>query len=144
MPAIAPVRPPAPAVKSVHYYKSLIQLHGGDKQEGPDQNPVQFGNLGNPIDYHNNMTGVSNSMDLVGPGLVGVSSAMDPIGLNSVNQRDPKAKIPKPCAYFNTPRGCRHGASCLFQHDAPSIPQRIEQQKGTTKRIKLDGVFGRN
>ena len=127
---IAPQAPP-PALKDANYYKSLIQLHGGDKPEALDQNPVQFSNLSNPLDYHSNMNGASNGGDLIGVG--------------GPNQRDLKPKVPKPCVYFNTPRGCRHGASCLYQHDASSIPQRIEQNKGTTKRIKLDrGIAGRN
>ncbi|ONK68019.1 uncharacterized protein A4U43_C05F6340 [Asparagus officinalis] len=112
---IAPVRAPPP-VRDANYYKSLIQLHGGEKQEARE-NPVLFGSLG---------------------------SGMDPVG---ANQRDHQmGKVSKPCAYFNTPRGCRHGSSCLFQHDASSsAPQRIEQHNGTTKRIKLEGgMFGRN
>lgn len=131
LPVPPPLQASAPPVKDANYYKSLIQLHGGDKAEALDQNPVQFGNLSRPLDYHNNMPSMTN---------VG-----DPIGVVGMNQRDPKPKVLKPCAYFNTPRGCRHGASCLFQHDASSIPQRIEQQKGATKRIKLDGgIAGRN
>lgn len=85
-------------------------------------------NLGDPVDYHNNMTGISNGMNPIGPGLRGMSNNVDPMVLNGGSQRDPTS---------------RHGASCLFRRDASLIPQRIEQQEGTTKRTKLNGVFGR-
>lgn len=105
----------APPVKDVNYYKSLIQQHGGEKQETLDRNPLQYAS------YNSNFVGVN--------------------GLNivrhvSMRPNDVKPKIPKPCAYFNTPKGCRHGASCLYQHDS-SISQRVEQPRGS-KRIKLD------
>ena len=131
IPIVNPVQAPGPPVKDANYYKSLIQLHGGDKPEALDQNSVQFSNLSNPLNYQSNMNGASNGGDLIGVG--------------GPNQRDMKPKVLRPCVYFNTPRGCRHGASCLYQHDASSIPQRIEQNKGTTKRIKLErGIAGRN
>lgn len=57
-------------------------------------------NLGDPVDYHNNMTGISNGMNPIGPGLHGMSNNVDPMGLNGGNQRDPKAKVLKRCAYF--------------------------------------------
>ena len=130
-PIVNPVQASAPPMKDANYYKSLIQLHGGDKPEALDQNAVQFSNLGNSLDYHSNMNGASNGGDLIGVG--------------GPNQRDLKPKVLKPCVYFNTARGCRHGASCLYQHDASSVPQRTEQNKGTSKRIKLDrGIAGSN
>lgn len=109
----------APPVKDVNYYKSLIQQHGG---ETLDRNPLQYAS------YNSNFVGVN--------------------GLNivrhvSMRPNDVKPKIPKPCAFFNTPKGCRHGASCLYQHDS-SISQRVEEPKGS-KRIKLDrGIAGGN
>ncbi|GMH16500.1 hypothetical protein Nepgr_018341 [Nepenthes gracilis] len=53
--------------------------------------------------------------------------------------KDSKLKIMKPCIYFNSSKGCRHGANCAYQHDAlqlqraSSIP---EMQR--TKRMKMD------
>lgn len=57
-------------------------------------------NLGDPVDYHNNMTGISNGMNPIGPGLRGMSNNVVPMGLNGGNQRDLKAKVLKRCAYF--------------------------------------------
>ncbi|GER57046.1 zinc finger CCCH-type family protein, partial [Striga asiatica] len=55
--------------------------------------------------------------------------------------RDMKPKIMKPCIYFNSPKGCRNGPDCSFQHDLLG-GQRVsgggvpEVQSG--KRAKLD------
>jgi hypothetical protein len=46
-----------------------------------------------------------------------------------------KARLTKPCAYFNTARGCRNGANCTFLHDVSAA--RKELPKGA-KRLKLD------
>ncbi|XP_044475576.1 zinc finger CCCH domain-containing protein 6-like [Mangifera indica] len=77
--------------KDMNYYKNLIQQHGGERKEIPQNH--QFG----------------------------------------------KPKIMKPCIYFNSSRGCRHGANCAYQHDASS------QQRGSSmpemqnaKRMKMD------
>lgn len=58
---------------------------------------------------------------------------------NGFKTRDSKPKIMKPCIYFNSSRGCRHGANCSYQHDASF------QQRGTSvaevqsaKRMKVD------
>ncbi|XP_017696038.1 zinc finger CCCH domain-containing protein 30 [Phoenix dactylifera] len=111
----------APPVKDINYYKSLIQQHGGEKQETLDRNPLQCAS------YNSNFLGV-NGLNIVRHGSM---------------QKDVKPKIPKPCAYFNTPKGCKHGASCLYQHDS-SISRRVEQPRGS-KRIKLDrGLAGGN
>lgn len=100
----------APQAKDVNYYKNLIQQHGGDRQETPQQ----FGSR------YNHQLGTNQ--ELVNP-----------------KSRDSKPKIMKPCIYFKSPRGCRNGANCAYQHDASS------QQKGssisevqTAKRMKLD------
>lgn len=112
----------APPVKDINYYKSLIQQHGEEKQETLDRNPVQHAS------YNSNFVG---------------ANGLNVVRHSSMHQKDAKLKFPKPCAYFNTPKGCRHGASCLYQHDS-SISQRAEQPKGS-KRIKLDrGIAGRN
>ncbi|KAJ6826373.1 zinc finger CCCH domain-containing protein 30 [Iris pallida] len=138
MPAIPPPAK-APPVKDVNYYKSLIELHGGEKQEAFDQKPFQFKNAGGhqfsssgslQQDYHNNMMG-PNSMVVEAFGHGGAQK-----------QSDVKPKVSKPCVYFNTPRGCRHGASCLFQHDGSTPHLAFEQQKDSAKRIKLDRDIG--
>lgn len=91
LPAATPIG--VPVKKDINYYKSLIQQHGGEKQES----------LNNPI------------------------------------SRDTKPKIMKPCIYFNSSRGCRHGANCAYQHDSSS-----QQRAGSlpevqsAKRMKMD------
>lgn len=93
------------AVKDINYYKSLIQQHGGERQD----NPPQFGR--------------ANLQD----------------SLYSPTPRELKPKIMKPCIYFNSSRGCRHGANCSYQHDvlaqqrASSMPE-----AQSAKRMKLD------
>lgn len=92
--------------KDINYYKSLIQQHGGERQD----NPSQFGraNLQDSIYYN-------------------------------PTPRDLKPRIMKPCIYFNSSRGCRHGANCSYQHDvlaqqrASSMPE-----AQSAKRMKLD------
>ncbi|CAD5181649.1 unnamed protein product [Musa acuminata subsp. malaccensis] len=108
------------AAKDANYLKGLVHQHGGEKQDSPDLNFVHAAN------YQNN---------------IAATNAVDPFG--STQQREAKPKIPRPCAYFNTPKGCRHGESCSYQH-VPSLPRRTEQPRGS-KRIKLDrGIAGRN
>ncbi|XP_020113071.1 zinc finger CCCH domain-containing protein 30-like isoform X2 [Ananas comosus] len=113
-------------VKDVNYYKSLILQHGGDKQEAFVSNTAQFGSY-------------SDSSSI---GKVDVDSARN---VGSRQQRDGKNRIPKPCVFFNSPRGCRHGASCLYLHDTSStVPQRSESSKGP-KRMKVDrGIADRS
>ncbi|XP_062101047.1 zinc finger CCCH domain-containing protein 6 [Humulus lupulus] len=118
-----PPPPPAPvpcppshvnaSAKDINYYKSLIQQHGGDRQENP--NPPQYGNR-----YSH-------------------QSAMNQETVNSHKPRESKPKIMKPCIYFNSSRGCRHGANCTYQHDVSY------QQRGSSmsevqnaKRTKFD------
>ncbi|KAG6536198.1 zinc finger CCCH domain-containing protein 30-like [Zingiber officinale] len=93
-------------VRDANYLKSLVQQHGGEKQDTSS--------------YHNNI--VAGNVDIVN---------------GSGHQREARPKIPRPCAFFNTPKGCRHGANCSYQHD-PSLPPRTQQPRGS-KRIKLDG-----
>lgn len=107
---------PAPVARDINYYKSLIQQHGGERQEM----------LPLPPQYSNNR----NNQQL---GSVQESQ-------NSYNSRDSKPKIMKPCIYYNSSRGCRHGANCAYLHDAPP------QQRGvgslpevqSSKRMKMD------
>ncbi|KFK38179.1 hypothetical protein AALP_AA3G079500 [Arabis alpina] len=89
----------APPARDPSYYKNLIQQHGGERQETP---PIQ-----QHLGYHYN----------VQPG-GGPNPEMVNSNNNNQRPRDSKPKIMKPCMYFNSSRGCRHGANCSFQHDA--------------------------
>lgn len=101
----------APA-KDINYYKSLIQQHGGERQDTP---PPPFNSRSN---HH-------------------VDSVQEP-PINS-RSRDSKPKIMKPCIYFNSSRGCRHGVNCAYLHDAPS-QQRVTNlpEVQNAKRMKMD------
>ncbi|KAL5557916.1 hypothetical protein UlMin_034127 [Ulmus minor] len=94
--------------KDMSYYKSLIQQHGGDRQEtGP-----QYGNR---------------------------YSHQNPETANGHKARDSKPKIMKPCIYFNSSRGCRHGANCSYQHDASYQPRGSSMSEvQNPKRMKYD------
>ncbi|KAJ7966842.1 zinc finger CCCH domain-containing protein 6-like [Quillaja saponaria] len=101
----------APPAKDLNYYKSLIQQHGGEKQD--------------TLPHFNNC-------------LIQQPGASQNIG-NNPKLREPKPKIMKPCIYFNSSRGCRHGVNCAYQHDATF------QQRGSavpevqnSKRMKVD------
>ncbi|CAJ1973233.1 unnamed protein product [Sphenostylis stenocarpa] len=100
-----------PAAKDVNYYKSLIQQHGGDKQE--------------TVPY-------SSKRQIHQP----VTNYEPPF-----NQRGKvsKPKIMKPCIFFNSSRGCRNGANCAYQHDA-SFQPRGNSVPGiqSSKRMKMD------
>ncbi|KAI3734356.1 hypothetical protein L6452_13824 [Arctium lappa] len=57
---------------------------------------------------------------------------------------DMKGKMMKPCIYYNSTRGCRHGANCVFQHDSSSSSQQQQQRVSSSnglpdaKRMKMD------
>ncbi|XP_068645542.1 zinc finger CCCH domain-containing protein 6 isoform X2 [Aristolochia californica] len=109
----------SPVVKDINYYKSLIQQHGEEKRE------AQFGKR---LSYHN----------------LGLS--METIQQQNPKARDSRGKIQKPCIYFNTPKGCRHGVNCAYQHDA-SFQQRVASipEVQSAKRMKLEGeITGRS
>ncbi|KAL8224250.1 hypothetical protein R6Q57_019725 [Mikania cordata] len=55
---------------------------------------------------------------------------------NNQKTRDMKQKIMKPCMYFNSARGCRNGANCVFQHDSSSSSRVNSLQDA--KRMKMD------
>ena len=100
-----------PAAKDVNYYKSLIQQHGGEKQETlPYSSKRQI---------HQPVTNYEPTY----------------------NQRAKvsKPKIMKPCIFFNSSRGCRNGANCAYQHDA-SFQPRGNTVPGiqSSKRMKMD------
>ena len=101
----------APPAKDVSYYKSLIQQHGGERQETPSY----LGNrhiqqpLANQETVHNSKT------------------------------KESKPKIMKPCIYFNSSRGCRNGANCAYQHDATFQPRGSSMPAmQSSKRMKMD------
>lgn len=113
-------RPPLHVAKDVNYYKSLIQQHGEERPEVSDQTR----GLQNPHQVGINQELINNN--------------------NNLKAREVKPKINKPCIYFNSSRGCRHGANCAFQHDA-STQQRFSSfsEAQSAKRTKLDsGITG--
>ncbi|XP_076885668.1 zinc finger CCCH domain-containing protein 6-like [Bidens hawaiensis] len=54
---------------------------------------------------------------------------------NNQKTRDVKQKSMKPCIYFNSARGCRHGANCVFQHERVNNSL---QETQSAKRMKMD------
>ncbi|KAA8537543.1 hypothetical protein F0562_027151 [Nyssa sinensis] len=112
-PEVVSVPPPpvgAPVAKDINYYKSLIQQHGEERQEIHPQ----FGSS------HNHQL-VANLESVNNPRLM-----------------DLKPKIMKPCIYYNSSRGCRHGANCSYQHDVPSQLQVSSMPEQSAKRMKVD------
>ncbi|XP_058098791.1 zinc finger CCCH domain-containing protein 6 isoform X2 [Magnolia sinica] len=107
----------APPVRDINYYKNLIQQHGGEKHESHNQAQAQLGNR------HNHHSPVGPNLDAV----------------QSSKQRDSRPKISKPCSYFNSASGCRHGANCMYQHDVPFQP-RVGggPEAQSAKRMKLE------
>ncbi|XP_043714997.1 zinc finger CCCH domain-containing protein 6-like [Telopea speciosissima] len=105
-----------PPVKDINYYKSLIQQHGGERQETQDRIFTQFSN------HHNQLM---------------LETSSEPV--QSSKPRDSKPKIMKPCIYFNSSRGCRNGANCAYQHDG-SYQRRAGsmQEAQSAKRMRLD------
>ncbi|XP_061350788.1 zinc finger CCCH domain-containing protein 6 [Gastrolobium bilobum] len=100
-----------PSTKDANYYKSLIQQHGGDKQEtlAYSSNHTTQQPITNYETAYHRRTKVS------------------------------KPKIMKPCIFFNSSRGCRNGANCAYQHDA-SFQPRGGSVTGlqNSKRMKMD------
>lgn len=102
-----------------NYYKNLINQHGGERQEPP---PVQH------LGYRYNIQTGGANLEMV----------------NNNNPR-PKHKIMKPCIYFNSSRGCRHGANCAYQHDATAYQPRTQNngnnntyESQNPKRMRFD------
>ncbi|KAF7817628.1 zinc finger CCCH domain-containing protein 6 [Senna tora] len=117
LPAVSPVTVSSSAIggppaKDSNYYKSLIQQHGGERQE--------------TLPYSGNCY-----------------MQQQPVGsqetTHNYRSREQKTKIMKPCIYFNSPRGCRNGVNCAYQHDAEFRP-RGSAVPGiqNSKRMKLD------
>ncbi|KAL9449064.1 hypothetical protein AB3S75_011071 [Citrus x aurantiifolia] len=98
--------------RDLNYYKNLIQQHGGDRQETLQQ-------FGNRLSHQ--QPGTSQEF------------------VNNPKSRDSKPKIMKPCIYFNSSRGCRHGSKCAYQHDTSSQQRSNNMPEGqNAKRVKLD------
>jgi len=107
--------------RGIDYYKTLIHQHGGERQEPLQQHGMQFGM------HHHSVPSQTSTIDVVSNG--------------TMPGRETKQRPTKPCAYFNSARGCRNGANCTFLHDVSAA--RKEQPKGS-KRIKLDSrIAGR-
>ncbi|WVZ87563.1 hypothetical protein U9M48_034181 [Paspalum notatum var. saurae] len=106
--------------KGLNYYKTLIHQHGGERQEPVQQHGLQYAMHHQSVPLQTSTIDVSNS---------------------TMPGRDSKHRPAKPCAYFNSARGCRNGANCTFLHDVSAA--RKEQPQGS-KRIKLDSrIAGR-
>lgn len=89
---VSPVSGPASYLRDRNYYKNLIQQHGGERLVDPQLQP--------PYSAHSiHHSGVDQDV------------------VNNSKPRDAKRKIIKPCMYFNSSKGCRHGANCVNQHD---------------------------
>jgi hypothetical protein len=107
--------------RGIDYYKTLIHQHGGERKEPLQQHGMQFGM------HHHSVPSQTSTIDVVSNG--------------TMPGRETKQRPTKPCAYFNSARGCRNGANCTFLHDVSAA--RKEQPKGS-KRIKLDSrIAGR-
>ncbi|PWZ37937.1 hypothetical protein Zm00014a_043792 [Zea mays] len=112
---------PSGPTRGLNYYQNLIHQHGGERQEPLQQHGMQFAMHHQP--------------------LASQASAADVVSSGAMPARDTKQRPTKPCAYFNSARGCRNGANCTFLHDVSAA--RKEQSKGS-KRIKLDSrIAGR-
>lgn len=74
-------------VKDLSYYKNLIRQHGADDNTQEPQIGIRQSNFKDSKSVHDVKPGEANF------------------------------KIQKPCIYFKSPRGCRNGSNCLYQHD---------------------------
>ncbi|XVF47797.1 hypothetical protein PTKIN_Ptkin03bG0139600 [Pterospermum kingtungense] len=74
-------------VKDANYIKNLIREHGREKPEAKGHNISQTGSHFNHIQ----------------------NQKLEHVAL--------KTKFKKPCMYFNSPKGCRHGLNCAYLHD---------------------------
>jgi len=108
------------------YYKNLIQQHGGpNKNDHIHQNGLHYRK--ELIQQHGGQQGFERTQ--IQPGNMGGHSSV--IDAN-------KAKFRKNCLYFNSPKGCRRGASCLFLHELVDRPRLDESDMQQTKRAKIE------
>lgn len=120
-------------MRDMNYYKNLIQCHGGEKMA--DENAL--------LSFHDNRESFSRNNMMMRKEAEGGGGRGRGRGGRGL-KRDFRQKITKPCAFFNTPRGCKHGVNCLYQHDPSSFAQRHHQQYmdgRSVKRTKYDGEF---
>lgn len=112
VPQVLSAQPPS-HLKDLNYYKNLIQQHGGERHTD-SQHPF----ITHPIHH---------------------GGVVDQDVVDNSKPRDAKHKIMKPCMYFNTSKGCRHGANCVYQHDM-SAQQRVTSisEMQSAKRMKMD------
>ncbi|KAG9148043.1 hypothetical protein Leryth_003617 [Lithospermum erythrorhizon] len=104
----APSSSVSPAQKDVNYYRSLIQQHGGERQD-----TLPNFSTGSNLPVYSKL-------------------------------RDSETKNVKPCMFYNTPRGCRNGENCAFEHVSTS-QQRLNPVPDVqnNKRMKMDGgIYG--
>ncbi|CAH9095082.1 unnamed protein product [Cuscuta europaea] len=121
----------APA-KDLNYYKSLIQQHGGERQETP---PLLLPPTSLCSAHGNQLRDSSPAQEPLVPSIISSRSSSRDFN---------KSKIMKPCIYYNSARGCRHGVKCAFLHNAcapqPSSRPRIGSYPDvqSTKRMKME------
>ncbi|CAK7334319.1 unnamed protein product [Dovyalis caffra] len=108
------------SVKDVSYIKNLIKEHGTVKTEMKDRSPFYNGSH-----YYNH--------------------TQNPESTQNLKKRELKPKFQKPCLYFKTPKGCRNGSDCPFQHDLPfQFQTGSAMEPPVAKRMKFSGeITGR-
>eukprot|EP01018_Ginkgo_biloba_P002810 Gb_37724 [translate_table: standard] len=94
------------------YYKNLIQKHG-----------LQSNNHQNGFQYYKDLIQQHGAVQIVEK-----SSSLDPN----------RSKYRKPCIYFNTPNGCRRGASCTFLHEDSNRSRLDASDMQHPKRAKTE------
>eukprot|EP01018_Ginkgo_biloba_P024008 Gb_26085 [translate_table: standard] len=114
------------------YYKNLIQQHGGpNKNDNVHQTGIQYRK---DLIQHGGQQKVERGPQLQ----YGNNDRFSSLDAN-------KSKFRKPCMYFNTPKGCRRGASCTFLHEHVDRPRIDETDMQHAKRAKVEiEVSGRN
>ncbi|KAL5706550.1 hypothetical protein ACHQM5_024703 [Ranunculus cassubicifolius] len=121
---VPPPTPPPPTFKDINYYKSLIQQHGGEKIESQEQQQQQ--QQQQYVNYHNQQQ----------QQFLGSKTEASNIVLRGESETSSKKK--RTCLYFNSSRGCKKGASCMYQHDVSCAQPRMQSEAQNPKRMKLD------
>lgn len=102
------------------YYKCLIQRHGN--LDSSDHKNHILKNDGNSYSHPKR-----GSVEC---------HAVDPLWKQQGSRQ--KSFHSKPCAFFNSPRGCRNGSKCTFMHDVPSSQIQLKNDTDNRKRMKMD------
>ncbi|WCJ32595.1 Zinc finger CCCH domain-containing protein 6 [Euphorbia peplus] len=102
-------------VMDMNYFKNLIREHGTEKKELPSPNMNYNGNYSNPVQ---NLQ----------------------FGTN-VEKKQVRSKFQKACMYFASPKGCRNGSNCPYQHDISPFQyyNRGPLDIPVSKRMKFSG-----